>query len=153
MTLPAVPVISHWNLNLLPDVQNSDATNHANIVTIGAYGATASVQQLAGMHYPRAYCTSVVLPDGKVLTMGGQVTSEQCLKLFVDAGCACKRAPSVGIGCNWPVRIAERCTGMSQCCTRRLPPAVCLLLTRGCMRSCTADDTPDRADQPVAGCT
>ena len=57
----------------LSAAQNSDATNHANIVTIGAYGAMASVQPLAGMHYPRAYCTSVVLPDGKVLTMGGQV--------------------------------------------------------------------------------
>jgi len=70
---------SHSNLELLLAAQNSDATNHANIVTIGAYGATASVQPLTGMHYPRAYCTSVVLPDGKVLTMGGQVISEQCL--------------------------------------------------------------------------
>ena len=54
-------------------MQNSDATNHANIVTLGDYGTNASVQALTGMHYPRAYANSVVLPDGKVLMMGGQV--------------------------------------------------------------------------------
>ena len=54
--------------------QNSDATNHANLLTItGGYGSAVSVQPLAGMTYPRAYANSVVLPDGKVLTMGGQV--------------------------------------------------------------------------------
>jgi len=53
--------------------QNSDASNHANLLTIGTYGSTVAVQALTGMHYPRAYANSVVLPDGKVLTMGGQV--------------------------------------------------------------------------------
>ena len=57
-------------------VQNSDATNHANLLTItGGYGSTVGVQPLTGMTYPRAYANSVVLPDGQVLTMGGQVKS------------------------------------------------------------------------------
>ena len=45
-----------------PAVQDSAATNHANIVTIGDYGTTASVQPLTGMNYPRAFSNSVVLP-------------------------------------------------------------------------------------------
>ena len=53
--------------------QNSDATNHANLLTISSYGTPVAVQALTGMTYPRAYANSVVLPDGKVLTMGGQV--------------------------------------------------------------------------------
>ena len=31
------------------------------------------MQRLAPMAYPRAFCNSVVLPDGSVLTVGGQV--------------------------------------------------------------------------------
>ena len=39
----------------------------------GDYGSTASVQPLGPMHYTRAFCNSVVLPDGTVLIIGGQV--------------------------------------------------------------------------------
>jgi len=58
--------------------QNCNATANANIVTLtGDYGSTASVQPLGPMHYTRAFCNSVVLPDGTVLVMGGQVKKQK----------------------------------------------------------------------------
>ena len=57
--------------------QNSNATATVNVVTLtGDYGSTASVQALGPMHYKRAFCNSVVLPDGTVLVIGGQVSTE-----------------------------------------------------------------------------
>lgn len=53
--------------------QGEYATRNANLITIKAFGSIASVQQLPQMHYQRAFHNSVVLPDGKVLIMGGQV--------------------------------------------------------------------------------
>ena len=56
--------------------QNCNATANANVVTLtGDYGSTASVQALGPMHFTRAFCNSVVLPDGTVLVMGGQVAA------------------------------------------------------------------------------
>ena len=52
--------------------QDVDATANANIITIGAPGTTATVQQIASMAYPRGFHNSVVLPDGKVFVVGGQ---------------------------------------------------------------------------------
>ena len=34
------------------------------------------MQALGPMHYKRAFCNSVVLPDGTVLVIGGQVSTE-----------------------------------------------------------------------------
>ena len=53
--------------------QQRPATANANLITIGAYGTKPTVKKLASMHFTRAFCNSVVLPDGTVLTMGGQV--------------------------------------------------------------------------------
>ncbi|KAL8723388.1 MAG: hypothetical protein Q9225_000304 [Loekoesia sp. 1 TL-2023] len=55
-----------------PNYQNNDATNHAQIITIGAPGTTASVATIASMANARAFHNSVVMPDGKVLVVGGE---------------------------------------------------------------------------------
>ena len=61
---------------MLTSVQSSYATANANVITLtGDYGSAASVKALAPMHYTRAFANSVVLPDGTVLIMGGQVSS------------------------------------------------------------------------------
>ncbi|MCW2708305.1 MAG: hypothetical protein JWM22_2147, partial [Frankiales bacterium] len=52
------------------DYQNSTATSNA--FTIDIRGTTPVVTKLAGMASPRAFANSVVLPDGKVLVVGGQ---------------------------------------------------------------------------------
>lgn len=53
--------------------QNVDSTSNANIITIGDPTANPTVQQINNMAYQRAFANSVVLPDGTVLIMGGQV--------------------------------------------------------------------------------
>jgi type II secretory pathway component GspD/PulD (secretin) len=49
------------------------ASNQANIVTIPAYGGFASVQPVSPMAYNRSYANSVILADGKIIVLGGQV--------------------------------------------------------------------------------
>lgn len=53
-----------------PNYQNSYATANAHLINI-ASGA-ANVKPLRSMAYARAFHNSVVLPDGKVLVVGGQ---------------------------------------------------------------------------------
>jgi galactose oxidase len=53
-----------------PSYDNSAAT--ANAYTIDITGATPVVTKLTGMANPRALGNSVVLPDGRVLVVGGQ---------------------------------------------------------------------------------
>jgi hypothetical protein len=53
-----------------PAYQNSSATNGAYKINIGS--GTARVTQVGSMHYSRAFANSVVLPNGQVLTVGGQ---------------------------------------------------------------------------------
>ena len=55
-----------------PDYQNSDATTAAYQIQINAPGTDPTVTQSGSMTYPRAFANSVVLPNGQVLTMGGQ---------------------------------------------------------------------------------
>jgi galactose oxidase len=45
------------------------ATNAASIVTLN--GKQASARAIGGMAHARSYAMSVVLPDGKVVTIGG----------------------------------------------------------------------------------
>ncbi|KAG8630235.1 hypothetical protein KVT40_001854 [Elsinoe batatas] len=67
-----------------------DATSNANIITIGNPYTTASVTKIGNMAYRRIFANGVVLPDGKVLILGGQVfgkpfsdeTSTQVPELF-----------------------------------------------------------------------
>jgi galactose oxidase len=54
------------------DYQYAYATTNAHLIVIGAPGTTATVTTLPSMHYPRAFCNSVVLPNGKVMVTGGQ---------------------------------------------------------------------------------
>ena len=53
-----------------PDYQDSNATAQAYKIVIKK--GTAHVTPSGSMHYPRTFANSVVLPDGEVLTMGGE---------------------------------------------------------------------------------
>ena len=55
-----------------PDYQNANATNQAYQVQIGSPGTDPTVTQVGSMNYARAFANSVVLPNGQVVTMGGQ---------------------------------------------------------------------------------
>ncbi|KAL8649816.1 MAG: hypothetical protein Q9226_005417 [Calogaya cf. arnoldii] len=55
-----------------PNYQDNPATANARIITIGAPGTTASVAAVGNMAYARAFHNSVVMPDGKVLVVGGE---------------------------------------------------------------------------------
>jgi galactose oxidase len=55
-----------------PNYMRSTATNHANLVQIGSPGSRPRVTKLPNMSYARAFGNAVVLPDGKVLVVGGQ---------------------------------------------------------------------------------
>lgn len=61
---------------------NDRATPNANIITLGAAGATPTVRTLRSMNYARVFHNSVVLPDGKVVIIGGLPVS----KGFSDDG-------------------------------------------------------------------
>ncbi|HEX8626825.1 MAG TPA: galactose oxidase-like domain-containing protein, partial [Catenuloplanes sp.] len=54
-----------------PHYQDSNATANAHVVTISGT-STVTTRKVASMAYARAYHNSVVLPDGKVLALGGQ---------------------------------------------------------------------------------
>jgi len=53
-----------------PAYQNSYATNKAYEINIST--GTAQVTQVGSMTYPRTFANSVVLPNGQVLTIGGE---------------------------------------------------------------------------------
>ncbi|KAL8734093.1 MAG: hypothetical protein Q9181_003322 [Wetmoreana brouardii] len=55
-----------------PNYQDNPATGDARIVTIGAPGTTANVAAIGSMANARAFHNSVVMPDGKVLVVGGE---------------------------------------------------------------------------------
>jgi galactose oxidase len=55
-----------------PSYQNSTATNQAYQIQINANGTNPTVTQSGSMTYPRAFANSVVLPNGQVVTMGGE---------------------------------------------------------------------------------
>ena len=55
-----------------PDYQDADATNHAHIITIGDPEGDVEVTAIEPMAHARGFHNSVVLPDGKVLVVGGQ---------------------------------------------------------------------------------
>jgi len=55
-----------------PDYQDSNATNQAYQIQINSPGKNPTVTQVGSMTYPRAFSNSVVLPNGQVVTMGGQ---------------------------------------------------------------------------------
>ena len=52
------------------DYERVPAVKATSIITIS--GTTASARASTPMQFERAYCTGVVMPDGKVIVMGGQ---------------------------------------------------------------------------------
>lgn len=55
-----------------PSYENSSATANAHILKLGEANSLPAVTRIADMRYPRSFANSVVLPDGKVLVIGGQ---------------------------------------------------------------------------------
>ena len=55
--------------------QDVDATSNAHIITIGTPPAVATTTTIGNMAYQRSFANSVILPDGTVLIMGGQVSA------------------------------------------------------------------------------
>ncbi len=55
-----------------PNYQDNYGTANAKVISISTPGAAASVATIASMAYRRAFHNSVVLPDGKVLVIGGE---------------------------------------------------------------------------------
>jgi galactose oxidase len=58
------------------DYQNADATSNAHIITMGQPTNISHVQTIPNMAYQRSFANSVILPDGTVLIVGGQVTAQ-----------------------------------------------------------------------------
>ena len=56
-----------------PNYQNVDSTASAFVVTIGNPNTPSQAQRINPMWYKRIFHTGVVLPDGKVVIIGGQV--------------------------------------------------------------------------------
>ena len=58
-----------------PDYQDSDATSNAHVINIatGAPPNTPTVTGINNMAYARSFACSVILPDGTVFIVGGQV--------------------------------------------------------------------------------
>ena len=56
-----------------PNYQNIDATANAHIITLGNQGAAPQVQQINPMWYKRTFGNSIVMPNGNVMIVGGQV--------------------------------------------------------------------------------
>lgn len=55
-----------------PNYQGDTATSNAHVITINNPNTPATVVKIASMAYQRAFHNSVVLPDGKVIVVGGQ---------------------------------------------------------------------------------
>lgn len=55
--------------------QGVDATSNAHIITIKNPPAVAATTTIGNMAYQRTFANSVILPDGTVLIVGGQVTA------------------------------------------------------------------------------
>ncbi len=58
-----------------PNYQDSTATSNAHIITLAIPPAVPTVQTIGNMAYQRAFANSVILPDGTVLIIGGQVNA------------------------------------------------------------------------------
>lgn len=56
-----------------PDYQGGTATFNAHVITIGTPNTNAAATRINDMYFQRAFHNSVVMPDGKVFIVGGQV--------------------------------------------------------------------------------
>lgn len=55
-----------------PDYQDSSATTNTHVIQLNEVNGLPTVTQVASMAYARSFANGVVLPDGKVLVVGGQ---------------------------------------------------------------------------------
>ena len=77
-----------------PSYQDSDGSSNAHIITLGDPNTNPTVEAIGNMAYQRAFHNSVILPDGKVFIVGGQVravpfsddTAQLTPELFDPAG-------------------------------------------------------------------
>lgn len=63
-----------------PSYDGSAATSNAHIITLGEPNQGVQVEKIANGAYPRAFANAVVLPDGKVIILGGTTYA----RLFSD---------------------------------------------------------------------
>lgn len=56
-----------------PSYQDSDASSNAHIITIGDPDTNPTVETIGNMAFARAFANSVILPNGFVFIVGGQV--------------------------------------------------------------------------------
>ena len=89
--------------------QNVDATSNANIITLGNQGQAPQVQQINTMWFQRIFANSVVMPNGNVLIVGGQVygqpfsddTSQLTPEIFVPTTGHFIKVPPISIPRNY----------------------------------------------------
>jgi galactose oxidase len=55
-----------------PHYENIDATKSTHVIKLGTVNSPATVTKVSDMQYARSFANSVILPDGKVLVVGGQ---------------------------------------------------------------------------------
>ncbi|KAL9126151.1 MAG: hypothetical protein Q9217_004762, partial [Psora testacea] len=86
-----------------PNYQNIDATANAYIITLANQGQAPQVQQINPMWYKRIFANSVVMPNGNVFIVGGQVyglpfsddTAQLIPEIFVPASGNFIRVPPI----------------------------------------------------------
>lgn len=89
--------------------QNVDATANANIITLGNAGGAVQVQGINRMWYQRIFANGVVMPNGNVFIVGGQVhgqpfsddTSILVAEVWVQATTNFIKTPPISIPRNY----------------------------------------------------
>ena len=110
-----------------PAYQDRPAQATAAVITLT--GTTASAKATASMKYARAYAMAPVLPDGKVVVIGGQpfpLPFTDTDAVLVPGACSVWLCPILHIGCVW-LRVAvfdyaklSRCRHARECSLRAL---------------------------------
>jgi hypothetical protein len=105
-----------------PAYEGEPATNAASVVTLD--GNTASARAIGGMAFARAFAMSVVLPDGKVVTIGGMpmprpffdtdAVLEPGARSNLDNGARISRRP---LSCSGSRIAHARCTNSVTLCS------------------------------------
>jgi len=92
-----------------PSYQNVDATSNANVITLANQGQTPTVTPINSMYSQRIFANSVIMPNGNVFIVGGQVygqpfsddTSEYTPEIFVASTTHFIQTPPISIPRNY----------------------------------------------------